>query len=172
MKIAGLRRGADAYLAKPFNEEELRVRMKQLLLLRRELREKYSAAEYLTGPISETIEEQETPLEDKFLVRIRKVIEDHIDDYELDVGNLCRELGMSRSPVHKKLKALTGQSTTEFIRYIRLHKAKELLKDPKLHISEIAYDTGFRNPNYFTRTFGELFGMSPSEFRESGSVEF
>ena len=166
-KIEGLRQGADAYLAKPFNEEELAVRLDKLLELRQILQQRYSSQAYLTQAPSET-EGGSAPLEDEFIQKVRLVIDAHLDDHELNVSKLCKELGMSRSPLHNKLKALTGKSTTEFVRFIRLHKAKELLQSTDLNINEIAYDTGFRNHNYFTRMFGELFGMNPSEWRAKG----
>ena len=166
-KVAGLRRGADAYLAKPFNEQELQVRLQQLLALRRKLQQQYSTTPYLSdaAPVPE---KSETPLEDEFLLKIRQVMTEHLDNYDFDVSQLCREMGMSRTAVHNKLKALTGKSTTEFMRHIRLQKARELLRSrPELNISEVAYETGFRNPTYFTKMFGKLFGVSPTEYREA-----
>ena len=165
-RLIGLRQGADAYLAKPFNEEELQIRMAHLLEIRRNLRQKYSGQSQLTDAPPE-VADSDTPLEDEFIRRVRTIIEEHMDDYELDVSKLCKKLGISRTPLHNKLKALTGKSTTEFIRYIRLTKAGEMLLATTLNISEIAYDTGFSNPNYFTKMFGLLFGMSPSEYRET-----
>ena len=79
--------------------------------------------------------------------------------------HLYRAVFLSRTQLHKKLKALTGMSATHFIRHIRLSEAKELLKNPDLNINEIAYRVGFSDPNYFTRCFGEEFGESPSETR-------
>ena len=164
-KLSGLRKGADAYLAKPFHEEELLVRIEQLLELRERLQAKYGAGDFVIQPSQK---EEEVSLEDQFITQVREVVMKHLNNYELDVTLLCKELGMSRAPVHNKLKALTGKSTTEFIRFVRLNKAKDMLLSTDLHISEIGYDTGFQNPNYFSKRFGEVFGMSPSEFREQG----
>jgi AraC-like DNA-binding protein len=78
---------------------------------------------------------------------------------------LCRKIGLGRSQLHNKLKALTGQSTSIYIRAIRLEKAKELLRMTDLNISEVAYEVGFRTPLYFTQVFTEEAGLSPSGFR-------
>ena len=129
---------------------------------------KYGSGDFISKPNEK---EKEPSLEDQFLTKVREVIMAHLDDYELDVTKICQELGMSRSPLHNKLKALTGKSTTEFIRFARLNKAKELLLSTDLNISEIGYMTGFQNPNYFTKRFGEVFGMSPSEWRERNFKE-
>ena len=161
-KVSGLRKGADAYLAKPFHEEELLVRMEQLLELRKRLQEKYGSGDFTSAPPSS---EKQISLEDQFITQVRDVVMHHLNNYELDVGLLCKELGMSRTPMHNKLKALTGKSTTEFIRFVRLNQAKDMLLNTDLHISEVAYETGFQNPNYFSKRFGELFGMTPKAWR-------
>ena len=91
----------------------------------------------------------------------RRRVVDRCGEYAaLSAARKCR--------VADKHTILTGKSTTEFIRFIRLNKARELLVGTDLHISEIGYDTGFQNPNYFTKRFGEVFGCSPSEYRERG----
>ena len=125
-KLSGLQKGADAYMSKPFNEEELLVRMQNLLELRRRLQSKYSAMEGLQATVNPAVPEPEASLEDAFIGEVRQVIESHLDDYDLDVSKLCRAVGLSRTPLHNKLKALTGKSTTEYIRFVRLNKAKDL----------------------------------------------
>ena len=169
-KLSGLQRGADAYMAKPFNEEELLIRIKNLLNLRQSLQSKYASPEQiqaLSKKKPKAVGAADSSIEDAFIQKVREVIESHIDDYDLDVSKLCRALGLSRTPLHNKLKALTGKSTTEFIRFIRLNKARSLLLETDLNISEIAFETGFRNHNYFTKMFGALFGISPTDFREA-----
>ena len=96
---------ADAYLAKPFHEEELLIRLEKLLELRRTLQQKYGSQEYLTeSALPLASEASETPLEDEFIQKVRLVIEDHLDDHELNVTKLCKEVGISRSPLHNKLR--------------------------------------------------------------------
>lgn len=160
-KMAGLRKGADAYLAKPFNEEELSIRLQNLLEIRQKLKMRYQDLEF--RPVEE--KEGQLYLEDTFITRLKTVIESKIEDTDMSIQEVCKEMGMSRSQLHKKVKALTNSSTTQIIRSIRLHKAKDLLQNAELTISEVAYDVGFKDPAYFSRSFSEEFGRSPRDFR-------
>ena len=78
-------------------------------------------------------------------------------------------MGVSRTNLHNKLKALTGMSTSLYVRQTRLDKSRELLRDPSLNISEIAYDVGFKSPGFYTRMFREAYGETPTQYRESVS---
>jgi signal transduction histidine kinase/ligand-binding sensor domain-containing protein/DNA-binding response OmpR family regulator len=166
-RIEGLERGADAYLAKPFHREELLVRLKKLLELRRKLQGYYLR---LAGQSTDNTEapamapEQKT--EDTFVQRVREVVNQHLLDTDFSVEQLCREMAMSNSQLHRKLTALTGYSASRFIRYIRLTQAKTLLRDTDDPVVNIAYDSGFSDPNYFSRSFKKEFGITPSDFRE------
>lgn len=106
--------------------------------------------------------------EDPFIARLRQVIHKHLSEPDFTVKDLCRIIGVSHSQLHRKLSTLTGQSTTNFIRSIRLNKAKELLLNPKNTVAAVAYDTGFREPEYFYRVFKKAFKMTPKEFRNAG----
>ena len=159
-RLAGLRRGADAYLTKPFNQEELLIRLENLLVIRKNLQ-----ARYHTPTPKEPSQEKSIQIEDEFIKKVKKIIEDHLHDEDFDVNRLCHKVGMSRSNLHRKIKTLTKRSTSHYIRAVRLHKARELLKDTGLNVSEVAYQVGFRDPRYFSRTFSEEFGRSPSELR-------
>ncbi|MBK7869180.1 MAG: helix-turn-helix transcriptional regulator [Saprospiraceae bacterium] len=97
---------------------------------------------------------------------MRQAVEDHLDDSEFSVEILCKVLLMSHSQLHRKLSALTGFSANTFIRYVRLTKAKELLSNPALTITAVAFDTGFNDPSYFGRVFKQEFGVTPQEWRE------
>jgi signal transduction histidine kinase/ligand-binding sensor domain-containing protein/AraC-like DNA-binding protein len=159
-RIEGLSHGADAYLTKPFNREELFIRLKQLIKIRRQLQQKYSKVEI-------TLTEKEQPKgEEIFLKKAIKVIEKQMDNPKLDPPLLAENLNLSESQLYRKLKALSGNSTSLFIRGIRLSAAKKLLETTSLHISEIAYQCGFNNPAWFSRAFKEEFGVSPSEHRK------
>ncbi len=161
-RIAGLERGADAYLAKPFDKKELLTHLAKLLELRRQLQVRYSSLSGLDDNGPETAQ-----YEDSFIIRVRSAVEAHLDDEDFATPQLCHAIGMSRSQLHKKIKALTGKSTTHFMRSIRLHKAKELLETTDLNISQVAYEVGFHDPKYFSKTFAEEFGLKPTEYRKS-----
>ncbi|MCB0565758.1 MAG: helix-turn-helix transcriptional regulator [Phaeodactylibacter sp.] len=104
--------------------------------------------------------------QNRFIARITELIEANIDDDEYTICRLCREAGTSRSQLHKKLKKWTGLSTSHFIHSIRLRKAKALLVDTGLNISEVAYEVGFKDRQYFSRVFTRALGQSPREFRK------
>lgn len=161
-RMEGYKRGADVYLAKPFNEEELSIRLEKLLEIRRTLQKRYQG-----GMVPEIqIEDPAIQLEDAFLMKARRCIQDHLDDSNYRGESLGKDLGMSRANLHRKLKALTGLSSSHFIRSVRIQQAKELMQNPVLQIAEIAYMTGFSQPNYFNRVFQEIEGTTPGEWRE------
>jgi signal transduction histidine kinase/ligand-binding sensor domain-containing protein/DNA-binding NarL/FixJ family response regulator len=161
-KIEGLETGADDYLVKPFDAKELLVRVRNLIELRRKLRERFSASQVLKpGEIAVT------SMDDTFLQKVMAVVESHIGDENFSVEHLGKEVGMSRSQVHRKLTALTGQAPSEFIRYMRLHRAKDLLTKKAGTVSEIAYMVGFSGVSYFTKCFQEQFGALPSEVKNT-----
>jgi AraC-like DNA-binding protein len=102
-----------------------------------------------------------------FLLELEKIIEQNISDTQFNVHSLEKTLGMSRSHIHRKLIGVTNMSATEFIRFVRLTKASNLLREDKNKtVSEIAYDVGFTSLSYFTRRFHEKFGVSPTDWRE------
>lgn len=162
-KLEGLETGADDYLPKPFNTKELKVRMKNLIRLRRNLREKY-----LQNALLENHPSPIAPKEDIFLRKIREIVEVHLEEEEFSVEDLSGELAMSRTQVHRKLKALTNQSASQFMRMIRLQHAQTLLKEGINNVSEVAYKVGFSSPNYFSTCFTEFYGYAPSEQKNVG----
>ncbi len=158
-KMTGLKVGADAYLAKPFDKEELFIRLKKLHQLRLQLQARYSSLE----STAQTSSEPQAQIEDAFIQKLRSLIESQIDDPDLSIQKVSKELFMSRAHLHRKVSALTGQSPSVFIRRIRLHKAKEMLENGELNVTQIAYEVGFKNPSYFTTSFKEEFGVAPRE---------
>ena len=119
-KVEGLETGADDYLTKPFDAKELLVRVKNLIEIRRKLREKFKAGQVLKpGEIAVT------SIDDVFLRKVMSVVEERLSDENFSVEDLAREVAMSRSQLHRKLTALTNQSPSDFIRYMRLHRAME-----------------------------------------------
>lgn len=161
-RIAGLRRGADDYLAKPFEPAELQIRLENLVNLRRRLQQRYAGLALPQVPS----EDPDLVLEDAFLLKIRAVVEAHLSETDFDMPQLEQALGMSRSQVFRKVKALTGASPSVLIRSIRLQKAKTLLRGSTLTIAEIAYEVGFSTPAYFSTSFLEEYGLTPSAWRE------
>ena len=161
-KIAGLKRGADAYLPKPFHKEELLAQLENLVEQRKKLQLRYQGAA-LPEPEPEDVA---TAMEDAFLLKARALVEDNMDKADFDISWLAHEAGMSRVQLFRKVKALTDDSPSMFVRAIRLQKAKTLLRTTQLNISEIAYEVGFSDPAFFSRVFREEFGMSPTEYRE------
>ena len=162
-RISGLERGADAYLTKPFEQRELMVRLQKLFELRQALQKRYRGPELATPDVS--ISEKVTRPEDQFMQKLQTVIYDNLGDENFGIAELCRGMASSRTQLHNKIKALTGKSTSIYLRSLRLHRAKALLLTTDLNVTEIAYEVGFRDPKYFSRTFAEEFGKSPSKMR-------
>jgi transcriptional regulator GlxA family with amidase domain len=104
-------------------------------------------------------------VEDEFVLQVKELVEANLDDEDFGIQEICRSVGVSRTQMHRKLKALTGLSSSHFIRSIRLEHAKKLLQSSHLNISQIAYEVGFRDPKYFSKTFSAAFGVSPQNWR-------
>ncbi len=150
--------GADDYLTKPFDAKELQARIKNLINQRKLLRKKF-AGEILLKPSEVTT----NSADENFLTGMMKVIEKNMSEEDFGVEELAREVAMSRSQLHRKLIALTGQAPSEILRNTRLLRAKELLQKKSALPSEVAYQVGFRSHTYFSKCFKEQFGISPSE---------
>ncbi|MBJ2176323.1 helix-turn-helix domain-containing protein [Aureibaculum sp. A20] len=160
-RLTGLLHGADAYLAKPFNEKELFIRLDQLVLLRKKLSDKLQK-EGLNSFLDKQIESPES----KFLHKVKQFINEDISNSEFGSVNLASKLNLSESQVYRKLKAITDKSTAVFIRSVRLQRAKELIQTTDKTISEIAYEVGFNDPSWFSRAFKDEFGFAPSEINK------
>lgn len=175
-KLQGLEHGADVYLMKPFNKEELLLRIKKLLELRQQLQQYYRSTISDVGfgisvtgskPKSDIPNPKSNNADNAFVIKVRTMIEANLNNADFDVETLCHNLLLSPSQVYRKLIALTGLSTNNFIRYVRLVKAKDMLiKNSHYSISAVAYDSGFNDPAYFSRAFKQEFGMTPQAWRE------
>ncbi len=161
-KIGGLETGADDYLVKPFDAGELLVRVRNLIELRRKLREKFGKELVALKPDEVKV----TPIEDAFIRKVLDAIEAKLGDENFNVEDLSAAVGMSYTQLHRKLKAITNQSAAQFIRTIRLKRAMDLLLQGAGTVSEIAYSVGFGSPAYFTKCFQDEFGTSPSDVRK------
>lgn len=157
-KIAGLETGADDYLTKPFDYKELLTRLRNLLNQRKLLRKKF-AGEIILKPSEISV----NSADENFLTKVMQAIEANMGEEDFGVEELSREVAMSRSQLHRKLIALTGQSPSEVLRNTRLLRAKELLQKKAASPSEVAFRVGFSSHTYFSKCFKEEFGISPSE---------
>ncbi|UCF64677.1 MAG: response regulator, partial [bacterium] len=158
-KLEGLETGADDYLTKPFNYAELSVRVKNLLSQRKLLREKFSR-EINIQPDAVTV----NSLDQDFLKRALDIAEKNLDNTELNSESFARQLFVSRSQLHRKLLAITGQASGEFLRTYRLKRAAQMLLERRLSVTQIAFAVGFNSPSHFTKAFRQNFKCLPSEF--------
>ena len=160
-KLSGYYAGADIYLTKPVRKEILFQIVLNILQSREHLRQK------LLGSSSEdTISQDLNAIDQEFLEHIKAFIEQHITDQRFEVQHIVRHVGISRSVLYAKFKAITGQGINEFIRLVRLRKSKTLLSTTNLSINEIAEEVGFNSASYFIRCFSKEYHCTPLEFRD------
>ncbi|WP_347840694.1 two-component regulator propeller domain-containing protein [uncultured Draconibacterium sp.] len=165
-RVKGYNLGADGYISKPFNIEVLEARIQNLIESREKLRKK------LRGTISvEPSEVTTTSMDEKFLKRILKIIEENIPNSDFTVEQLASDYGMSQIVLNKKLKALTGLTAKAFIRNIRMKRAAQLFKTGNYSVTDVTYEVGFSDLKYFRNCFKDEFGMSPSEYIKAHKPE-
>lgn len=158
-RIKGLETGADAYLNKPFNIKELKLRVRKLIEQRQKLRERF-ANNLTLEPKDIAI----TSADENFISRVMEIIEKNIGNSEFEVRQFQDEMLMSRMQLFRKIKALTNQTPGEFVRTIRLKRAASLMQQNFGNIAQITFEVGFNNPSYFAKCFKELFGKLPSKY--------
>ncbi|MFN3999038.1 two-component regulator propeller domain-containing protein [Algoriphagus sp.] len=161
-QLEGIRSGADDFILKPFKTNQLLARAEKLIELRAQLRVRYSNRSFIS-PKDIAI----TSTDERFLEKIQKIVDNDLSDSNFTVDEFSKKLGMSRMQLHRKLTALTGLSTTAYIRDQRLRIAIQRLEKSGDTISEIAYAVGFSSPSYFIKTFKETYSMTPAEYQES-----
>ncbi len=167
-RMAGWDKGADGYIGKPFIVEELQAMVDNLIDNRLRLKGKFSGTQQQEG----RIETPDLKGNDKMLIdKIVSEIDNHLDDPNLNVEKLCQEVGLSRAHLNRKMKELFGLTPSEFIRNVRLRKACELLHQPDVDISQIAYSVGFSSQPHFSTAFKRFTGISPTEYRQKNSKE-
>ena len=165
-RIEGLTYGADDYLTKPFDNEELTVRVKNLIAQRQLLQSRYS--EQITLEPSQVV--LDNP-DEHFIRKALQTVEAFLTDSSFTVEQFQQEMGMSRMQLHRKLKALTNSSASEFIRNIRLERACQLLSQKSLRVSEVAYSCGFNSLSYFNQCFKEKYGVTPANYESKAALK-
>lgn len=158
-QIKGLEMGADDYITKPFSPNLLAAKIANLLRSRKRLKEYYSAGKEM---VPENI--AFNALDEEFLKQAISIVEEHLADSEFTVDKFSKEIGMSRSNLYLKLKAITGESAMDFIKRIRFKKAVELMQNKRHTIAQITYMCGFNSPSYFSTAFKQYYGCMPSEY--------
>lgn len=164
-QLTGLQSGADAYVVKPFNIDILRRTIINLLNVRRTLKNKFTGSESQSDK-QLAIEKDQSP-KDQLMEQVMKVINDNMDNEDLSVDMIAREVGLSRVHLHRRMKELTNQTPHAFIRNTRLQYAEKLLSHSNKTISDIMFTCGFSNPASFSTMFKNLYGSSPRDYMQA-----
>ncbi|NPD45729.1 hybrid sensor histidine kinase/response regulator transcription factor [Lentimicrobium sp. S6] len=160
-RIRGLRHGADSYIPKPFDPEHLMVRIEKLIEIRTKLKDKHYK-DFVVRPDEEEVQESDPST--IFINKLKELIAENMHNSEYEISNICEEIGISRMQLYRKLKATVGYSANEMIRKMRLHKAAQLLLLPEARVSQVTYDVGFNDIQYFRKCFIVEFGSTPSAY--------
>ena len=158
-RAMGFESGADAYIPKPFNENILKIRVRKIIENREKVKG-YFQRNLTFGERKETVAE----IDKSFIAKFRKVIENNLIDSDLNVDEIGKSLGLSRVQLYRKIKSLTNYAPNELVRIIRLKAAEQLFIHSDKTISEVAYETGFTSPSYFSKCFKEYFNENPTEY--------
>ena len=158
-RLKGLNIGVDDYMLKPFSTDELKLKVHNLIRLREQLKQRYQK-EGMINP--ERLAQNET--EKNFWIRIKDVLNNQLENPDFNASDFAKAMNMSRMQLHRKLTALTSMSTTSFLRHQRLIIAGQLIRQGNRSVSDVAYSVGFSNPEYFSKSFKKLYGVSPSDF--------
>ena len=162
--LHGLEIKADNYIVKPFDIDILRASIASTLANKEFVRQRFAQLDYRTEDLPKEV--QEAPgmsLDQEFLIKITDIVRKNIDK-EFNVDTLCSEMGMSRSSLYNKIKALTAHSPSDFVRQIRMKEAATLLKSKKYTVAEVSDRLGYSDPKYFTDIFKKHYGMTPSAY--------
>lgn len=160
-RLEGLELGADDYLAKPFNTDELQIRVRNLIAIRQALQQKYKESVY-----QQSFEDgsKDQSLNEQFLHKLYAIIDNNLLNTDFSIKILADEMNITPSQLRRKLKAITDQTIIEFIRNYRLKKAAKMLQNKYVTVSEVAFQVGFESISYFAKVFQEVYGKTPSEW--------
>lgn len=154
--------GADLFIEKPFSMKYLSASVRNLIEMRRMLQERFSIS-----PTATVDEIATSPLDDEFLKKLNKLIEDNMDNPDLGVQFLAERMGVSRSSLFQKIKSLAGVTPNEMVTLVRLKAAARMLREKRYRVNEISYRVGYNSPSYFSKSFLKQFGMKPLEYAEA-----
>ncbi len=157
--INGLENGADEYLTKPFNRDELQLRIHNMIETRKSIQQKFTS-----GMKIEPKNIPVTSVDQKFMQKAIEIIEQHMDDPDFSVEKFSELMAMNRVSLYHKIKSLTNLPTREFFTVIRLKRSAQLLRESGLSITEIAYGVGFKDPSHYSKLFKKQFGKSPTAY--------
>jgi len=161
----GIEAGAEDYIAKPFNMDMLTLKVARIMERQRHIREHFrKKVDVVPGEV------EITTLDEKFVKKAVGLVEANLSNPGFLVEDLCREMGMSRVYFYKKILSLTDKTPSEFIRFIRLRRAADLLEKSQLFVNEVAFQVGFNDPKYFRKYFKDEFGLSPNEYKKKFMV--
>ena len=161
MRVEGLEQGADAYIDKPFNIEELEARVTGLIENRNRLRGKFMGVQEQTDTVKQI---ELTGINEEMMKRVMEAINEHIDDSDFNVEALADIIGMSRAQLHRRVKEATGITVGEFIRNLRLQQAARMLEKGDNTVQQVAWAVGFSNPTHFSAAFKRYFGIAPIDY--------
>ena len=158
-KVEGMDVGADTYIEKPFSLQYLEACIRNMLLMRRRLMEKFS-----TQPLEPVTKIAQNPTDNEFLIKMNQIIEENFSNSDLNVDFLADRLNISRSGLFAKIKTLADVTSNEMIQIVRLKRAAQLLHEGGHLVSEVGYMVGFSNPSYFSKCFQKQFGIRPTDY--------
>ncbi|NCO63588.1 MAG: helix-turn-helix domain-containing protein, partial [Flavobacteriia bacterium] len=158
-KFTGIDTGADDYITKPFDKKLLVLKVEKLIESRKKLQARYSQ-EVILKPKDIAF----TNLDELFLNKVQIVLDNQLVESSFSVEDFSKAVGMSRMQLHRKIKALTGLSASEFIRSQRLKLAAQLLKQSDINISQVGYSVGFNDHAYFSKCFKDTYKCTPTEY--------
>ena len=160
-RIEGLEVGADSYIPKPFNIDHLKIRVSKLIELRQTIKNKYEGKNEIS---QEQIKIKS--VDEKLLEKFESIVKEQLDNPDLSIEIISQQIGISRSQLQRKLKQITNQNPSDYLKTMRLRYAAILLTGKNLSISEVTYACGFASLSHFSNSFREFYGMSPSRYVE------